>query len=1308
MSDEKNVELGVFEALNALAEEKNASAETRETLRKNVRESSDAQQGTERRRPGRPKKEKAPEVPLDEAIATGLTNLRNAKAKHAPAPKVAAPAVSETEVASTLNSLFEVAEKKAAEPAVVEKAAKVETVEKTAKVEEVVAPAAESAEPVAEKKVAEPTAESAVEVKEETAKVEVVTPAKAEEAEKTEAAVEAPVAEDTEQKAEEAAAEQPAEATAVAEESASEEAAPEASATEEPAAEEPTAEEPEVAPEPVKTISDLQREKLQELRSRTPMGAMPLFMAPEPEELSELAVAAKLEREARRAAAEEQKRKERMERRREEAAAEAEVTSHRRRRRRRGTEDIEIEGGVDDEVETVTKVRAPRLPDSHASNTVTGVRGSTRLEAKRVRRRESRSLGRRRHIVTEAEFLARRESRSLGRRRHIVTEAEFLARRESVDRQMLVRQKDGRIQIGVLEDGVLAEHFVSKTQQDSLIGNVYLGKVQNVLPSMEAAFVDIGRGRNAVLYAGEVNWDVTGLDGAPRKIENALKPGDSVLVQVTKDPIGHKGARLTSQVSLPGRFLVYVPGGSMTGISRKLPDTERARLKKILKDKLPEGAGVIVRTAAEGASEEELTHDINRLRAQWEEIQEKANSRKVLAPEMLYQEPDLMIKTVRDVFNEDFTAMIVQGENAWDSIEAYVTYVAPDLVSRLQQWDGEDDLFDHYRINEQLAKALDRKVYLPSGGSLVIDRTEAMTVVDVNTGKFTGSGGNLEETVTKNNLEAAEEIVRQLRLRDIGGIIVIDFIDMVLESNRDLVLRRLIECLGRDRTKHQVAEVTSLGLVQMTRKRLGTGLLEVFSEPCEQCAGRGLIVHDQPLSGRSGGASDYIHRHERNDRKRARAAAREDSRDQQKQDALESKKAERRNAMAAVAAASAQADEASEETTSTRKKRKRRKRSRRAETAELSLEQEIQGIAEAASEQAHAEVAQREDKVAEVTEGNWIGEQGGFSLEQLASAFDRVEESAEDSSKDSAEERSDQERSEERRSSKRGEKKSSRNRQRRELTDADIAAVEDSGAGALEDEHHVDPELDPRFSRSSDRFEAIRAGEAKARASQKAGRLARAEGESFRSGREDRSEERRSSKRQNREQQNAEATSAEVNSGVQKAQESKRVEREDLRIEDVRETPRASRRRARRAADEKRAEKAAEQSVASEQAPAKADKVEKSESRPIVTGVIGAPAVTGVVGAAPVAVEAPVEEAQKPAAQVPGSTPRKRRIRRAASSAGAGAQVVTVDASERAEGSVVASASVADVAPVADDASAPVLFGIGVAAADIKREGKDD
>ena len=499
---------------------------------------------------------------------------------------------------------------------------------------------------------------------------------------------------------------------------------------------------------------------------------------------------------------------------------------------------MELDGGeAGDPEHTVTRVRAPRQAVSTASDTVQSVKGSTRLEAKRQRRRDSRSGGRRRTVITEAEFLARREA---------------------VDRKMLVRQRDQRIQIAVLEDGVLAEHFVSHTTQDSMIGNVYLGKVQNVLPSMEAAFVDIGRGRNAVLYAGEVNWDAAQLDGKPRKIENALKSGDTVLVQVTKDPVGHKGARLTSQVSLPGRYLVYVPGGSMTGISRKLPDVERSRLKKILKDHLPQDAGVIVRTAAEGTSEQELQNDINRLRAQWEGIQEKASGTKVLAPELLYAEPDLTIKTVRDVFNEDFSAMLVQGEATWDNIEAYVTYVAPHLLDRLHHWVPEDhdgeDLYATHRVDEQLHKALERKVYLPSGGSLVIDRTEAMTVVDVNTGKFTGSGGNLEETVTKNNLEAAEEIVRQLRLRDIGGIIVIDFIDMVLEANRDLVLRRLVECLGRDRTKHQVAEVTSLGLVQMTRKRMGTGLVEVFSETCEHCAGRGIIIKDTPVErGRSGG-----------------------------------------------------------------------------------------------------------------------------------------------------------------------------------------------------------------------------------------------------------------------------------------------------------------------------------------------------------------------------------------------------------------------------------------------------------------------
>ena len=454
------------------------------------------------------------------------------------------------------------------------------------------------------------------------------------------------------------------------------------------------------------------------------------------------------------------------------------------------------------------------------------VRGSTRLEAKRQRRRDGRDGGRRRGTVTESEFLARRES---------------------VDRVMVVRETAERTQIAVLEDGVVVEHYVARSEESSLIGNVYLGRVQNVLPSMEAAFVDIGRGRNAVLYSGEVDWDAVG-EGAPsgpRKIESALTTGDSVLVQVTKDPIGHKGARLTSQISLPGRYLVYVPGGAMNGISRKLPDTERARLKTILKKILPETAGVIVRTAAEGATEEQLTTDVERLQAQWEELTKQSQGAQ--APALLHSEPDLLVKIVRDVFNEDFQKLVISGVSAAATIEAYLSQVAPDLISRIETHPLDSDPFDNYRVIEGIAKALDRKVWLPSGGSLVIDRTEAMTVVDVNTGKFVGSGGNLEETVTKNNLEAAEEIVRQLRLRDIGGIIVIDFIDMVLESNRDMVLQRLMECLGRDRTKHQVAEVTSLGLVQMTRKKLGLGLLETFSEACEICQGRGLIVHHDPV-----------------------------------------------------------------------------------------------------------------------------------------------------------------------------------------------------------------------------------------------------------------------------------------------------------------------------------------------------------------------------------------------------------------------------------------------------------------------------
>ncbi|EWT05953.1 ribonuclease, partial [Intrasporangium chromatireducens Q5-1] len=516
-------------------------------------------------------------------------------------------------------------------------------------------------------------------------------------------------------------------------------------------------------------------------------------------------------------------------------------TSRRRRRRRRtgSTGDASSE-----EAGVTTRVRAPR---SH-SDEPTGVKGSTRLEAKKQRRREGREAGRRRTVITEAEFLARREA---------------------VERVMVVRNRNGRTQMGVLEDGVLVEHYIDQAGNVSMAGNIYLGRVQNVLPSMEAAFVDIGKGRNAVLYAGEVNWDAAGLDAnQPKRIENALESGQTVLVQVTKDPIGHKGARLTSQISLPGRYLVYVPNSSMTGISRKLPDTERARLKKILRQVVPEHAGVIVRTAAEGASEEELRADVERLTRTWDGIQARAEAASTpkagkskgrkkngasgssttgSAPMLLHGEPDLTVRVIRDVFNEDFKQLVVSGEQAWQEIHPYITAVAPDLADRVTKWTDTEDLFTHHRVDEQLAKAMDRKVWLPSGGSLVIDRTEAMTVIDVNTGKFVGSGGNLEETVTKNNIEAAEEIVRQLRLRDIGGIIVVDFIDMVLESNRDLVVRRLLECLGRDRTKHQVAEVTSLGLVQMTRKRVGSGLIEVFSETCEHCNGRGFIIHSDPV-----------------------------------------------------------------------------------------------------------------------------------------------------------------------------------------------------------------------------------------------------------------------------------------------------------------------------------------------------------------------------------------------------------------------------------------------------------------------------
>ena len=549
-----------------------------------------------------------------------------------------------------------------------------------------------------------------------------------------------------------------------------------------------------------------------------------------------------------------------------EAGESPSTSSRRRRRRRRRGEDTGA--AEEDGVDVVIKVREPRRSKS-ANDEITGIEGSTRMEAKRQRRREGRAAGR--------------------RRSPILSEAEFLARREALDRQMLIRQAEDYTQIAVLEDGILVEHYVDRDSSASLIGNIYLGRVQNVLPSMEAAFVDIGRGRNAVIYAGEVDWDAYGVTGEDRRIEKVLKSGQTILVQVTKDPIGAKGARLTGHISIPGRYVVYCPGGQLSGISRKLPESERNRLKGILDAAVGEKASVIVRTAAEGASQEELERDVHRLQAQWDIIEKKVKAGS--APQQLYAEPDLTVRIVRDLFTEDFSALVVegngQGEDAWDTVEGYVTHVAPHLGERLRRWDraAEGDLFDKFRVNEQVAKALERKVHLPSGGSLIIDRTEAMTVIDVNTGKFTGTQGNLEATVTSNNLEAAEEIVRQLRLRDIGGIIVIDFIDMVLPANRELLLRRLVESLGRDRTRHQVAEVTSLGLVQMTRKRIGTGLAEAFTVQCETCKGRGYHVHDAPVASQApsdGGDRDHGRRggRARSGRSRKGEAKSQESHDQ--------------------------------------------------------------------------------------------------------------------------------------------------------------------------------------------------------------------------------------------------------------------------------------------------------------------------------------------------------------------------------------------------------------------------------------------
>ena len=599
-----------------------------------------------------------------------------------------------------------------------------------------------------------------------------------------------------------------------------------------------------------------------------------------------------------------------------------EESSSRRRRRRRARSSASSDEGGD------------------PADQVQALKGSTRLEAKKMRRREGR-----------------RE----GRRRHSISESEFLARRESVERTMVIRDQDGLDQIAILEDGLLVEHYVARRTQSSMVGNIYLGRVQNVLPSMEAAFIDVGRGRNAVLYAGEVNWDAVGLEGKPRRIESALKSGDPVLVQVTKDPIGHKGARLTSQITLAGRYLVLIPGGSMMGISRKLPDKERARLKKILKAVVPSGSGVIVRTAAEGATEEQIRDDVARLTRQWEDIEKKRTNTKS-APTLLRGEPELAVRVVRDIFNEDFSKLIIEGRDTYATVKEYVDELSPELSDRVEQWVGTEDVFHAHRIDEQLAKGMDRKVWLPSGGTLIIDRTEAMTVIDVNTGKFIGAGGTLEETVTRNNLEAAEEIVRQLRLRDIGGIVIIDFVDMVLESNRDLVLRRLVECLGRDRTRHQVTEITSLGLVQMTRKRVGEGLVEAFSSSCEACEGRGFIVHHHPVETSGADNSAKSSKASKKQQKKAEARRIEDNAEHERA----------KEALSAIAAASAhKGDEASAEHEKTPAK-KHRPRGANAESAVPA--QDSGAVSESADGESAADAPTVEVPAASVTA---VTEDGG-------------------------------------------------------------------------------------------------------------------------------------------------------------------------------------------------------------------------------------------------------------------------------------------------------------------------------------------
>ncbi|MCO8128972.1 Rne/Rng family ribonuclease [Acidimicrobiia bacterium EGI L10123] len=417
---------------------------------------------------------------------------------------------------------------------------------------------------------------------------------------------------------------------------------------------------------------------------------------------------------------------------------------------------------------------------------------------------------------------------------------------------MAVHRTEQATQIAVLEGRQLIEHYVARPADDisQIHGNIYLARVANVLPGMEAAFVDIGTPKNAVLYRGDVAYDPDDVEGGGKpKIEDVLKSKQTIVCQVTKNPIGVKGARLTQEVSLPGRFVVLVPNSSTYGISKRLPDDERKRLRKILDGVKPDQHGVIVRTAAENVTAEEIENDVKRLVALWDKIDDMAKASQ--APTLLYREPDMAVRVIREEFSKDYRAVVIDDPDLYKEVDEYVSGITPALADRVQFYDPEAEklpLFERHHIHEQLHRALDRKVWLPSGGSLIIEHTEALTVIDVNTGKNVGKN-SLEDTVYANNLEAAEEIARQLRLRDIGGIIVIDFIDMEVKKNRDDVGRVLREALARDKTRTQVFDISELGLVEMTRKRIGEGLLVGFTEECETCKGRGVVFDKDLLDG---------------------------------------------------------------------------------------------------------------------------------------------------------------------------------------------------------------------------------------------------------------------------------------------------------------------------------------------------------------------------------------------------------------------------------------------------------------------------